>query len=85
MAGISDIGDATSVPPHCINFTSSSSSNSSGGDSSLPSEGALDDLLFSLDSHPSRDMIATGTITGNISMYVHVKLIILYCYNILCM
>ena len=75
MAGISDIEDATSVPPHCISFTSSSSSNS--GDSSLPSEGALDDLLFSLDAHPSRDLIATGTITGNISMYVHVKLILL--------
>jgi hypothetical protein len=33
----------------------------------------LDDLLFSLDTHPSRDLIATGTITGNISMYVHVN------------
>lgn len=71
MAGISDVGDPASVPPHCINFTSSSSSSVSGG-SSCSNKGALDDVLFSLDTHPSRDMIATGTITGNISMYINI-------------
>ena len=71
MAGISDVGDPASVPPHCINFTSSSSSSVSGGSSCL-NKGALDDVLFSLDTHPSRDMIAIGTITGSISMYVNI-------------
>ena len=58
MAEVSDENDPSSVPPHCINFTSSTGKDDS----------TLDDPLFSLDAHPSRDMIATGTITGNISL-----------------
>ena len=65
MAGMSDKCDAHLVPPRCISFSSCSSN-----DVIPPGDGILDDLLFSLDSHPTQNLVVTGTIIGNITMYV---------------
>ena len=58
--------DTRSVPPHSINFTTQLSSSEKNDSSSY--EESIDDLLFSLDAHPSQDIITTGTITGNLSL-----------------